>query len=135
MQGTQVPAVRVKSSEDLLNKGEYVFIQARKPEVRSEKTPIAAPSGKLAQWLWLRVGKKYETKEIVTEVWPKIDTVILNCPKCNGTLGTTKEHTILSVEPLKLDLPLTCPYCRSFTFEVKEGNLIELNEINAIAVA
>jgi hypothetical protein len=43
-------------------------------------------------------GKTYTLKKIETEVWPKIDTIILNCPNCNGTLGTTKEHTVLSVE-------------------------------------
>jgi hypothetical protein len=128
----QAPAVRVKSSEDLLNKGEYVFIPARKPEIRIEKTPIAPPAGFFKQLWWDYFGKKYETKEIVTEVWPKIDTIVIQCPNCNGSFATTKHQTILSVEPLTLDMPLTCPYCRNFTFEAKNGNLTELN---AAAVA
>src|ERR1700722_2667475 len=98
MQALQVPAVqaiRVKSSEDLLHKGEYVLIPARKPEIRIEKTPIAPPNGFFKRLWWNYLGKKYETKEIVTEVWPTIDTVVIQCPNCNGPLATTKQHAIL----------------------------------------
>jgi uncharacterized protein YbaR (Trm112 family) len=123
----QVPAVRVATSEDLLNKGEYVFIPARPQEVHYQSEAIPNPG-----FFRRLLGRTYTMKRIENPVWPKIDTIVLNCPKCNGTLGTTKDHTILSVEPLHLDMPLTCPYCRTFTFEVKNGNL---NELNAVALA
>jgi hypothetical protein len=123
----QASAVRVKSSEDLLNKGEYVFIAKRAQEVHYESEAIPNPG-----FFRRLLGRTHTMKRIENPVWPKIDTIIINCPKCNGAIGTAKEHTILCVEPLQLDLPLTCPYCRNFTFEVKSGSLIELN---AVAVA
>lgn len=51
-------------------------------------------------------------------LWPEIDTVILNRPVCNSPCATAKNHKILSIEPLKLEIPLTWPYFKTKTFKI-----------------
>jgi Zn finger protein HypA/HybF involved in hydrogenase expression len=77
---------------------------------------------KFIWWSWF--GQKYELKQIVELLWPEQDTLILNCPACDSPCATTKNHTIISVEPLTHQIPLTCPYCKTKTFKVEEGKLM-----------
>jgi hypothetical protein len=60
----------------------------------------------------------------VVPLWPDIDTVILNCPICNGPIGTTKHHAIAELDPLTIESPTACLYCRTFTFKVVEGKIM-----------
>jgi hypothetical protein len=115
---------RVPTSEDLLHPGEFVFIPKREPIRTFESTPIAPPTGAFRRLWWDLFGKKYEIKQIVELLWPEIDTVIMNCPECNSPLATTRSHTIVSLEPLTIETPLTCPYCRTNTFKVAEGKIM-----------
>jgi hypothetical protein len=78
-------------------------------------------------WRWLKwrvFSPKYEIKQIVELLWPEIDTVIINCPECNQALATTGQHKIISLEPLTIETPLTCPYSKTHTFKVAEGKII-----------
>jgi hypothetical protein len=115
---------RVPSSSDLLHPGEYVFIPKRDPKITIDHQLLTPPTGFFERLLWNWFGKKYEMKQILELMWPEIDTVIINCPMCNTPCATTNRHTILSVEPLTLEIPLTCPYCKDVTFVVKEGKLM-----------
>ncbi len=115
---------RVKSSEDLLNPGEYVFIEKRSPKITVERTPLEPPQGFIKKLLWNFVGKKYDFKQYVELLWPEYDAIILNCPACNGPCATTKNHKIISIEPLTLEIPLTCPYCKTRSFDIKEGKIM-----------
>jgi uncharacterized protein YbaR (Trm112 family) len=121
---TALEVKRVPHSEDLLHPGEFVFIPKREPVRTFERTPIAPPTGTFRRLWWDLFGKKYELKQIVELLWPEIDTVILNCPECNSPLATTRNHTIVSLEPLTIETPLTCPYCRTNTFKVAEGKIM-----------
>jgi hypothetical protein len=71
---------RVKSSEDLLNPGDYVFIPARPPEITIEKKPIVAPVGFWKTLIWALFNKKYELIETKTEAWPSVETHHHRCP-------------------------------------------------------
>jgi len=115
---------RVRLSEDLSSPGDFVFIGKRQPRVTVERLPLEAPAGILEKLWWKFFGKKYEMKQIVEMVWPDYDAIILNCPACNGPCATTKRHKILSIEPLTLEIPLTCPYCKTKSFTITEGKLI-----------
>lgn len=115
---------RVKSSEDLLHPGEYVFIEKRAPKITVERTPLTPPTGFLKRLAWNFFGKKYEIKQYVELLWPEHDAIILNCPTCNGPCATTKNHKIISIEPLTLEIPLTCPYCKTLSYEIKEGKIM-----------
>jgi hypothetical protein len=75
-------------------------VQTRAPIITVERHPLLPPSGFLRRILWNAFSKKYELKRIVELVWPKRDTVILNCPHCNQLVATTTKHTIVSIEPL-----------------------------------
>jgi hypothetical protein len=121
---TALEVKRVPHSEELLHPGEFVFIPKREPIRTFQSTPIAPPSGLFRRLWWDLFGKKHEIKQIVELLWPEIDTVIMNCPKCNGPLATTRNHVIVRVEPLTIETPLTCPYCRTNTFKVAEGKIM-----------
>jgi hypothetical protein len=119
----QVPVVRVKTSEELLRPGEYVFIAKRPPLVTVEKVPLYPPLGFFKLLWWTLFGKKYDTKQTVEVVWPAVDTIILNCPDCATPFATSERHKIVSVEPLTIDIPVTCPYTKDKSFSISEGNL------------
>ena len=42
-------------------------------------------------------------KEVVEIVWPDYDAVILLCPHCSQPIATTKDHRIVSLEPLTIE--------------------------------
>jgi hypothetical protein len=123
---------RVPLSEDLSRPGDYVFIGKRPPRIQIERTPLSPPEDDgrtntmfLLRLLWWKFfGKKHEMKQVVELVWPDYDTVILNCPACNSPLAMPKANKIVSIEPLTLEIPLTCPYCKTKSFTITEGKLI-----------
>jgi hypothetical protein len=121
---TALEVKRVPRSEDLLHPGEYVFIPKREPRRTFQSIALDPPKAFGRRVLWNLFGKKYELKQIVAFVWPEIDTVVINCPDCNGTLATTGNHKIISVEPLTIEIPLTCPYTKEHTFKVAEGKIM-----------
>jgi len=116
-------ARRVVSSEDLLRSGDYVFIPKRPPLVTEEKVACYPPLGFFKLLWWTMFGKKYDTKQTVEVVWPAVDTIILNCPNCFTPFATSAQHKILSVEPLTIDIPVTCPYTKDRSFSISEGKL------------
>lgn len=117
-------AVRREHSEDLLNPGDYVFLAKREPRRTVEQIPIEPPTGFLRHLWWEWFGRKYALREVLELLWPEQDTVILNCPVCNSPCATTKNHRIICVEPLTLEVPLTCPYCKTQTFKIVEGQIM-----------
>jgi hypothetical protein len=71
-----VPALevkRVKSSEDLLHPGEYVFIEKRAPKITVERMPLRPPTKFFKHIAWNLFGKKYELKQHVELLWPEHD--------------------------------------------------------------
>lgn len=114
---------RVTHSEELTNPGEFVFIQKREPIRTIERQPLEPPQGFLKRMYWKFFGKKYEVKEIIEIVWPEHDAVIINCPYCNSPCSTTKHHKLLSLDPLTIEIPITCPYCRTNSFQIREGKI------------
>lgn len=122
---TALEVKRVPHSEDLLHPGEFVFIPKREPIRTFHSEPLEPPTRGVFRYLWWKwFGKKYEIKQIVELLWPEIDTVIINCPECNQALATTGQHKIVSLEPLTIETPLTCPYSKTHTFKVAEGKII-----------
>jgi hypothetical protein len=117
---------RVSSSENLLHPGEYVFIEKRQPKITLERTPLTPPQGFFNRLYWNWFGKKYELKKIVELVWPDYDVAIINCPECNVPMASTQNHKIVSVEPLTIETPLNCPYCKNVTFAVREGKILAI---------
>jgi hypothetical protein len=115
---------RVEHSEDLLHPGEYVFVPKRDPIVTVEKYPLTPPRGFFAKVWWNLFGQKYTFKKTIELLWPEHDAIIVNCPACNNPCATTKNHKIISVEPLTLEIPLTCPYCKTRSFDIKEGKIM-----------
>ena len=115
-------ARRVSSSADLMKQGDYVLVPKREPIRRYESVP-GSPSGFWARLIWVISGRKPLVKEVVEALWPEYDAIILNCPKCNQPCATSKDHRIVAVEPLVIDRPIRCPYCRT-AFEVTDGNII-----------
>jgi hypothetical protein len=115
---------RVSASDELVKPADYVFIGKRQPIVTVERLTLLPPSGFLKRIWWNAFGRKYELKRIVELLWPERDTVILNCPHCNQPIATTDRHRIVSLDPLTIETSLTCPYCRTFTFEVREGRIM-----------
>ena len=115
---------RVPRSDELLQPGDYVFIGKREPKRTVEQIPIEAPTNRFRRLWWIWFGKKYALREVLELLWPEIDTVIVNCPACNSPCATTGRHTIASLEPLTIETPITCPYCRINTFEIVEGKII-----------
>jgi hypothetical protein len=121
---TALEVKRVPLSEDLLHPGDYVFIGKRDPHRTFQSIPLEPPKGWGRRLLWNLFGKKYELKQIVEFVWPEIDTVIINCPECNQPLATTRAHKIISLEPLTIETPLTCPYSKTHSFKVEQGQIV-----------
>jgi hypothetical protein len=116
---------RVSHSEELLHPGDYAFVGKREPIVITHQEPATPPQG-LFRRLWWRwfFGEKMVTSKTLIPQWPDIDTVIVNCPLCNGPVATTKNHTIACLDPITIETPITCPYCRTFTFKVVEGKIM-----------
>jgi len=114
---------RVQSSADLLVPGDYVFIPKREPKKIVIKTPHVPPEGFFRRLFWDWFGKKYALREVLEALWPAFDTIILICPECKNAFATTERHKIFSVEPLTLSMPLTCPYCKTMSFDIKEGKI------------
>jgi hypothetical protein len=127
-----IPVRRVSTSEELLRPGEYVFIAKRPPLITVEKVPLYPPAGSTGffklLW-WSLFGKKFDTKQTVELVWPEVDTIILNCPDCATPFATSERHKILSIEPLTIDIPVTCPYTKDRSFEISQGkiNVLDVN--------
>jgi hypothetical protein len=124
---------RVPHSEDLLRPGDFVFIGKREPHRTFQSIPLDPPADKpggtligdaIRFWKWKLFGPKFELKQIVELVWPEIDTVIINCPECNQPLATTRNHKIVSLEPLTIETALTCPYTKIHSFKVVEGKIL-----------
>jgi uncharacterized protein YbaR (Trm112 family) len=112
---------RLSTSSDLAKQGDYVLVPKREPIRRYE--PVAgSPAGFWARLLWVVTGRKPLVKEVVEALWPEYDAIILNCPQCNQPCATSKDHKIVSVEPLGIDRPIACPYCRA-AFKVTDGTL------------
>jgi hypothetical protein len=109
---------RVPISPDLLNPGDYVFIPKKKPLITEERVAINSPT-----FFQRMFRKTYEIKETVIRLWPEIDTVIINCPDCNSPIATTSTHKIISIEPLTIEIPITCPYCKTKSFTITAGKL------------
>jgi uncharacterized protein YbaR (Trm112 family) len=121
---TALEVKRVPHSEDLSHPGEFVFIPKREPIRKFYSEPLTPPTGAFRRLWWNWFGKKYEIKQIVELLWPEIDTVIINCPDCNQPLATTKNHAIVSLEPLTIETSLTCPYSKTHTFKVADGKIM-----------
>jgi uncharacterized protein YbaR (Trm112 family) len=115
---------RVSLSEDLSRPGDYVFIGKRAPIRKFEPIPSDPPKGFFRRIGWHLLGKKQLYKEIIEIVWPDYDTIILNCPECNGALAMPSKNKIISVEPLTLERTLVCPYCKTKTFDIEGGKII-----------
>ncbi len=124
MTTTALEVKRVPHSEDLLHPGDYVFVNKREPRRNVEMIPIQAPTNRFRRLWWNAFGKKYALREVLELLWPEIDTIIVNCPVCNSPCATTRNHKILSIEPLTLEIPLTCPYCKTNTFKIEEGKIM-----------
>ena len=115
---------RVPLSEDLLHPGDFVLVKKREPICKYERVPLTPPSGFFRRLWWNWFGKKEEIKQIIELQWPERDTVIVNCPVCNAPCATTKNHKIISLEPLTIEMPITCPYEQTTTFKVAEGKIV-----------
>jgi hypothetical protein len=113
MDTTALEVKRVQHSEDLLHPGEYVFVPKRDPILTLEQRAVQPPQGKFKLLWWTFFGQKYEMKKIVELLWREQDAIILNRPVCNSPCATTKNHKIISIEPLTLEIPLTWPYCKT----------------------
>jgi len=122
---------RVASSADILKPGDYCFIPKREPIRTFQPISIEPPQGFLRGVWWAFFGKRKGTKEIIEIRWPDYNAIIINCPHCNQPVATTKEHRIISVEPLTIEKPLGCAYSRSsptaaptVSFQIKEGQIM-----------
>ena len=123
---------RVQSSADLMQPGDYVFIPKREPIRRFQPIMNNPPRGFFRKLWWSLVGDPVKFKETVEILWPEYDAIIMNCPHCNAAIGTTKEHRIVSVEPLTIEKPLACAYSRgtesgalpTVAFHVQEGKIM-----------
>ena len=123
---------RVAISPDLEKPGDYCFI-ARRETIRTFETiEQPAPKGFFRRLVWLIFGSKQQHKETMLPQWPDYDAIVMGCPHCGQPIGTTKEHRILSVEPLTIDKPLACAYScptvkgslPTVAFQVKDGKLM-----------
>lgn len=124
---------RVASSADLMQAGDYCLIEKRPPIRKFEPVAVEPPAGFLRKLSWLLFGKKQLTKEIVEIVWPDYDAIVLMCPHCSQPIGTTKDHKILSLEPLTIEKPLACAYSRPspsalplIAFQINDGKVTPL---------
>lgn len=124
MESVKITARRVPSSADLMKQGDYVLVPKREP-IRRYEAVAGSPTGFWARFIWVIRGRQPLVKEVVEALWPEYDAIILNCPNCNQSCATSKDHVIVSVEPLTIDRPIACPYCRSAEFKVSEGTITE----------
>lgn len=123
---------RVATSPDIEKAGDYCFIAKREPIRTLEPLPIETPQGFFRKLAWRLFGKKRSYKETVLPQWPDYDAIVMACPHCGQAIGTTKEHRILSVEPLTIDKPLACAYScpavkgslPTVAFLVKDGKIM-----------
>jgi hypothetical protein len=126
-----VQAHRVPVSPDILKAGDYCFIPKKDP-MRTYETVLAEPpTGRWKRIIWALFRSKTITKVTELPLWPNYDAVVMACPHCNQPIGTTKDHKIVSVEPLTLDKPLACAYssagfrsAATIAFEVKDGKIM-----------
>lgn len=112
-------------SEELMAPGDAVFVAKREAKRTVEKVQLEPPVGILERLWWYAFGKKHEMREVVELLWPEFDALIVNCPSCGQPCATNRNHKILSLDPVTVELPITCPYCKTFTFAI-EANHIKL---------
>lgn len=122
---------RVPSSADLMQAGDFVFIGKREPIRKFEPVTIEVKRPFFKQLMWIFTGRKQAYKEIIEIVWPDYDAVVLMCPHCSQPIGTTKDHRIVSIEPLTIEKPLACAYSRqsptaspTIAFQIKDGKIM-----------
>lgn len=79
-------------------------------------------------------ARKQSYKEVIEIVWPDYDAIVMNCPHCNRPIGTTKDHRIVSIEPLTIEKPLACAYSRPsltaaplIAFQINDGKVTPLS--------
>lgn len=111
--------------------GDYCFIAKRDPIRKFEPVQNEPPTGFLAKLRWLFFSKKQCYKEAIEIVWPDYDAIILMCPHCSQPIGTTKDHRIVSLDPLTIEKPLACAYSRrspsappTIAFQIKDGKIM-----------
>jgi hypothetical protein len=120
---------RVPFSADIEKPGDYCFIEKREPVRTFEPVATEPPQGFFRKLMSAFFGKKQGYKEILEIRWPEYDAIILNCPHCSQPIATTKEHRIVSIEPLTIEKPLACVYSRgalktdlpTVAFQIKDG--------------
>jgi len=122
---------RVPYSPDLEKPGDFAFVSKREPLREITRTPVHPPTGFFKRLLWEMFGQKYDEKETVLPLWPDYDAVILVCPHCSQPIGTTKEHHIVSTDPLTIEEPLACAYSHptqkalpTIAFKVQDGKIM-----------
>ncbi len=122
---------RVIYSADIEKPGDFVFIPKREPIRRTTRTTVDPPNGFFKRVLWNLFGTKVRTTETSERVWPDYDAVILMCPHCNQPIGTTREHRIVSTEPLTIEQPLACAYSKpspsalpTIAFKIQDGKIM-----------
>jgi hypothetical protein len=130
---TTLPVRRVPFSADVIKPGDFCFISKREPIRKFEPEPVQPPTGFWRWLVWFLKGRpSFSFKEIVEIVWPDYDAIILLCPHCSQPIATTKDHRIVSLEPLTIEKPLACVYSRgvqkdaqpTVIFNIKDGNIM-----------
>lgn len=116
----------VGGSDELKGPGDACFIAKREPIRNIVRTPLDPPSGFWRRMFWYLWGEKYEMRQIVELLWPEQDTLIVCCPRCGDPCATNKNHKIVSLDPVTIELPITCPYCRNLTFTITGGKISPL---------
>jgi hypothetical protein len=104
---TALEVKRVPHSEELLHPGEFCTIPKREPIVLMNMEPVQPPQGLFSRLIWRFFGEEYVTTKTVIPQRPDVDTVIVNCPLCNGPVGTTKNHLRKAITPLSRRLVTT----------------------------
>jgi hypothetical protein len=134
---TTLPVRRVPFSADIEKPGDYCFISKREP-VRNLELVIPNPRNvwQASWWLIRSAFGFYPAPEVKNETveirWPDYDAIILLCPHCSQPIATTKDHRIVSLEPLTIEKPLACVYSRDVQrdsqptvfFTIKDGNIM-----------
>jgi hypothetical protein len=125
---------RVATSPDIERPGDYCFIAKREPIRTYDTMTVERPRG-----IWTAIlmalgipATKRVTRETLLPQWPDYDAIVMACPHCGQPIGTTKEHRIVSVEPLTIDQPIACAYSRgagkfdtpTVAFTVKDGKIM-----------
>jgi hypothetical protein len=130
----QTPKVsRVPASDDLEPAGDYCFVPKREPIRKFEPVALEVPTGFWRTLLWLFRGRpRAAMKELTEIVWPDYDAIVMLCPHCNRGIGTTKDHKLMSLEPLTIEKPLACAHFAlratgglpTVMFEGKDGKIM-----------